>query len=96
MQLLGLTIDIHQQQVIQQQVLDEVITVEPLLVSHDQVLQLTDRHLAYHIGIVAAAFGNQDVCKDSLIIDFEKMAALKVLPFRRRLHKAPGHLLGYA
>ena len=52
MQLLGTTVDIHKQQVIQQQILNEIILIESLLICHNQTADLKCSHLAQSIEVL--------------------------------------------
>ena len=74
MQLSGSGSHIHQQQVIQEQILEEIVPVITFLVSCRDMLQLTDCHPGYHKGIVSAA-GRSQYKGDGLIIhDLEQEA----------------------
>ena len=57
-ELLGPVVDIHQKQVVQQEVLEEVVPVEPFLVGDDKVLQLAHRNLPHHVHVLAGTLGN--------------------------------------
>ena len=59
--LLSPVVNVHQQKVVQKQVLDEVVLVKTLLVGHQQVLYLERGQLAHHVDIVAGALGQHDV-----------------------------------
>ena len=61
MQLLCAVVNVYQQKIIKKQVLDEVILVETLLVSHQKILDLERCQLSYHVNIIAAALGKQDI-----------------------------------
>ena len=53
MKLFGAIINIHQKEIIQQEILKEIISVKSLLIRNDQILQLAHRYLPYHIGVFA-------------------------------------------
>ena len=61
MQLLGPVIDIYQQQIVKEQVLDEIILIKALLVSHQKVLDLKCRQLPNHICVVTASLDKQNI-----------------------------------
>ena len=52
MKLFGTAVDIHQEQVVQQEIFYKIILVKALLVSHQQILDLESSHLAHHIDIL--------------------------------------------
>ena len=53
--LLSPVVNVHQQKVVQKQVLDEVVLVKTLLVSYQQVLNLECSQLANHVNIIAGS-----------------------------------------
>ena len=79
MKLLRTAVYVHQEQIVQQQVLDEIVLVEPLLVRHHQILQLKCRHLPHHVSILTRIVGDQNILKLLVIIDFKELATLDLL-----------------
>ena len=61
MQLLRAAVNIHQQQIIQQQILDEIVLIKSLLIGHQQILDLECSQLTNHIHIITAALSQQDI-----------------------------------
>ena len=79
MELLGPVIDIHQKQVVQQQILYKIISVKPLLVGCNQALKLAYRHLPHHIYVLSRSPDNQHILRDFFIINLKKMIPLHLL-----------------
>ena len=88
MKLFRLIMDVHQKQIIQQKVLQEIILVIALLIGNRQIADLADCNLSYHIGIVLVALRQQDEQKLSLIPDLQKVGLSDHLTVRRRLYEA--------
>ena len=83
MQLLGTAVDIHQQQIIQQQILDEIVLIKSLLIGHQQILDLKRNHFADHIDILTGTSGYENILQLLLIIDLEILISLDLLGIRR-------------
>ena len=83
MQFLGAVVDIHQQQIVQQQILDKVVLIKPLFISHQQVLNLKRRQFSNHIYVVAAALGQQNVLQLMFVKHFKKLIAMDDLAVSR-------------
>ena len=79
MKLFGTAVDIHQQQIVKQEIFDEIVLVKALLVGHHQILQLECRHLSHHVCILTRITGDQDILKLLVIIDLKELAALDLL-----------------
>ena len=75
MQLLGPAVDIHQKQIVQKQILDKIVLVQPLLVCRQQHLHLECGHLADGIHIFPGAPGHQNILQ-LLIKDLKKLISL--------------------
>ena len=86
-QLLRAVVDIHQQQVVQQEILDEIIPVEPLLVGGKQILHLERRKLSDHIDIVTGAFRKKHIFQLGFIEHLKELASVHQLRFRRRFRE---------
>ena len=83
MQLLGTIINIYQKQIVQDQILEEIIAVKPLLIGCDQILDIGYRNLSDHIfltGITAKKY----IYRIFFIIDLQILTALKHLTSCRR------------
>ena len=78
MQLLGTIINIYQKQIVQNQILEEVITVKPLLIGCDQILDIGYRNFSDHIFLTGIA-AKQYIYRIFFIIDLQILAALKHL-----------------
>ena len=83
MQLLGTAVNIHQQQIIQQQILDEIVLIKSLLIGHQQILDLKRNHFADHIDILTSTSGYENILQLLLIIDLEILISLDLLGVRR-------------
>ena len=93
MELLRPVVNVHQKEVVQQEILDEIIPVEPLLVGDQEVLELEHRHLADHVDIVPLALYEEDVFQLLLVKNLEKLISLYDLAVRLRIHKRQDGLL---
>ena len=94
MQLFGTTVYVHKKQIIQKQILDKIILVKPLFISHQKILQLESRHLADGIDILRRAAGNQYIFQQLFIKNFKKLVPLYFLRIRRRsgkFHRCSGY-----
>ena len=86
-ELLRPAVNVHQKQVIQQQVFDKVILIEALFIRHKQVLNLECSHLSDHINIFTGAAYNQNIFQLLLVIDLKKLISLNLLAVCRGIHK---------
>ena len=86
-QLLGPVVDIHQQQIVQQQILHEIILVEPLPVRNDQILQLADRNSPDHVDILPGSLCDQDILRNLFSLHLKEMISLELLAVRGRRGK---------
>ena len=87
MKLFRTVVNVHQKQVVQQQVLDEIVLVKPLLVCYQKILNLESCQLSYHIHIVTAALGQQNILQLMLVKYLKKLISRNHLAVRRRIHK---------
>ena len=69
MKLLGTTVNIHQQQIVQQQVLNEVILIKSFFISYQQILDLESNHFADHIDIFTGTAGYENILQLLFVID---------------------------
>ena len=83
MQLLGTAVNIHQQQNIQQQNLDEIVLIKSLLKGHQQILDLKRNHYADQIDILTGTSGYENILQLLLIIELEIQISLDLLGVRR-------------
>ena len=79
MEFLCAVIDIHQEQIIQKKILDEIVPVEPLPVSNDQILKLAHRDPSDHMYIFTGTSCDQDILRFILPHYFKEMIPLKFL-----------------
>ena len=94
MELLGPVVDIHQEQIVQQKVLEEIVPVKPLLVCDDQVLQLAHRNLPHHVYILARPLRNQNIQQLALVHNLQQMMDPYHLAVRRRIREAADQVRG--
>ena len=92
MQLFRTAVDIHQQEVIQQQVFNEVILVKPFLVGYQKRLDLEGCHFPDRIDILSGSPCHKDILQLRLVEYFEKLAALDLLAVRRGSGEIPCRL----
>ncbi len=93
MEFLCAIVDIHQQQIIKQQILEKIIFVKVLLVGDHQILNLAHCHLANHIGIRASTLCDQHIEYLSILQNFEHMDTAHNLAVCGRIYKIPHQLL---
>jgi hypothetical protein len=86
-QLLGAVVDIHQKQIVQQKILDEIVLVEPFLICGQKAGKLESRHLSHHIYIIAGPLCQQNIFQLVLVKYFKKLVAVDHLTVRRRSDK---------
>ena len=86
-ELLGTAVNIDQEQIIQQQILNKIIFIKPLLVCNKKILDLESRHLPYHINIFTNPCRDQDIFQLLFIIYLKILKSLNLLGIRRRLGK---------
>ena len=87
MQPLGTAVDIHQKQIIQKQVLDEIILIQAFPVSHQKILYLERRNLADGIHILACGAGHKHIRQLLIVKYLKKLIPLYLLGIRRRSRK---------
>ena len=73
--LLGAVMDIHKEKVVEKKVLEEIIAVKFLLISDNEVLQLTDRDFGDHKSILIVALRDEDESKFFIVHHLEIIAA---------------------
>ena len=83
MKLFRAIVNIDQEHIVEQQVLNEIIFIEPLLVGGDEILNLADCNPSEHIGILCGTFGYKNKFQRLVIIDLEEMRVLYDLTVRR-------------
>ena len=83
MKLLGTTVNIHQQQIVQQQVLNEVILIKSFFISYQQILDLESNHFADHIDIFTGTAGYENILQLLFVIDLEILVSLDLLRISR-------------
>ena len=74
--LLGTVININQQQVVEQQVLDKIILIEPLLICYQKILDLETGNLSHHVYIIAVSACQKNILKLVLIKYLEKLISV--------------------
>ena len=82
--------DIHHQQVVQEQVLKKIAPVQTFLIGDDQVLQLADRHLGHHKSIISGSGRSQDIEGLCVVQHLEQEAVPYNLAVHRHMCKS-GH-----
>ncbi len=85
MELLRPAVNIHQQEIVEKQVLNEAVAVIALLQRADQSLDLECGHLADDKSVVAAALNDKDKLQHLFIKNLEKQKIAPALGIRRRL-----------
>ena len=95
MQLLRTVVDIHEQQIIKQQILEKIIFVKVFLVSDYQILYLAHCHLANHIGICASTLCNQHIEHFAIFQNFEHVDTAHNLTVSRGVYEIPHQLVRY-
>ena len=84
MQLLGPVIDIHQKEVVQDQVLDEGVAVISVPVSDHQRADLAYRHLSHSMHVLARSLGDQNILRRAFIKHLEEVISAHLLAVRGR------------
>ena len=92
MKLLRTVENVHEEQIVQKKVLDEIVLVESLLVGRDQRLHLKRSHLRGHVDIIGTSVRNQDILQLLLIHDLKELIAGYHLALCRRIHEADRRL----
>ena len=87
MQPLGAAVDVHQQQIVQKEVLDEIVLVQALLVGRHQALDLEGRQLADYIGVLPGPGGHQHILQNLVIEYLKELISLYLLGIRHRCGK---------
>ena len=59
MKLFRTVVNIHQKQVVQQKILDEIILVKPLLICYQKILDLETGNFTHHIDIITVAYASR-------------------------------------
>ena len=87
MQFFGAVKNIHHEQVIQQKIFDKIILIIPLLICHQEALDLQNEHLTDRIHILRVPAYDNDILQLGIIVYFEKLTFMDHLAVRRRLDK---------
>ena len=74
MKLLGAVVNIDQQKIVQQQILEEITAVKLLLVSDDQILDLTDCDPGNHKCVLRASLCSENELQFFIVHDLEIVA----------------------
>ena len=86
-ELFGPSVDIHQQEVVQQEVLHEAVLVVTLLEGRDQSVQLEGGHPAHQESIVRISADHQHIFQLLVLQDFEELVRSRRLRIGRRSDK---------
>ncbi len=84
MQLFRAAVNIHQKQVVQQEVFDKIVLVIPLLICHQKALNLERRHLADLIAGFILALDLYHIFRHAVVINLKILIAQNQLAFRGR------------
>ena len=84
--------DIHKEKVVEKKVLEEIIAVKFLLISDNEIFQLTDRDLGDHKSILIVALCDKDESKFFVVHHLEIIAAADDLTVYGGQSKAGDHI----
>ena len=85
-------IDIHEQEIIEQKILDKIVLIKSFLICYQKVLNLKTGNFTHHIDIVAVSAGKKKIFQLMFIKYFKKLKSVHNLTVRRRLRKRLGWL----
>ena len=87
MQLLRAAVNIHQQQIIQQQVFNKIVLIKSFFICDKKILNLKGRDLAYHVNIITFPIGKKYVFQLMFIKNLKKLISLHDLTVCRGFNK---------
>ena len=70
MKLLGTIVNIHQKKVVQNQILEEIISVKPFFIGNNQMLNLADCNFTNHVGIITDSFCDKNINQFPFVQNF--------------------------